>query len=102
MAIFFPVRSFWAMFPPRGVLSMFGRRRLRMALQKRRGRPKTASHLGGGRGTLALRSSFSRLRSCGYRQLANGSCDILAVLLAILNRYASSSGQSTVALGLRV
>src|SRR5438132_7358053 len=54
------------------------------------------------KGTLLLRPSLARLCGVGYRQLANGSGDLLAVLLAILNGYASASGQITVALGLRV
>src|SRR5690242_8845370 len=58
--------------------------------------------LGGGRGTLALRWCFAWLRSCGRRQLANGSGDMLAILLAILNGHASTSSQITVALSLGV
>src|SRR5438477_8306553 len=61
-----------------------------------------ASLFGRRKGTLALRWCFAWLRSCGRRQLANGSGDILAILLAVLNGHASTSSQITVALSLGV
>src|SRR5689334_14260565 len=57
-------------------------------------------------GGLALRSrldfSLAWLCRIGHGQLANRSGDFLPVLLAVLNRHASSGSQFTVALGLRI
>src|SRR3989442_4954973 len=65
-----------------------------------------ASLLGGGRGTLTLRSPPKRglggLSSILHGYFPHSSGDLFAVLLAVLNRDASAGGQNFVPLCFRV
>src|SRR5437763_996758 len=93
----------WFPFPPRYVIGPMVN--CHMSYKKKKD-AQASVLLGGGRGTLALRSrpecGLVRLSSGFCRQLVNSGSDLLAVLLTVLNRDASTSSQITVTLCLRV